>query len=535
MQARLLDTLDPFFSETAMHPIDPNRRRFLSQVGRGMLAAGLGGAMARDFGFAAESAADARIRFDGHDRLVDLLQSTAVDKFLPVVVEQIRQGTSLKDLVAAASLANARAFGGEDYVGFHTFMAFTPALRMAEQLPSTHQALPVLKVLYRQAARLEEADQHDDDTLRPIETRQTADHLSDALRDAVHQQDRTRGDALLGGAIAQSPEEGWNGLLPAVHEAPEVHRVVLAHRAWDMLDLVGREHAETMLRQSLHYCINVESGRQRNNISTADLIANVFDRCRLTGQTLGSRSVEDAWIAEFSESLLKIGPEEAAMATGEAIAAGIDPRAISEAVAITANQLVLRDPGRPKEWAQPNKPVGSVHGDSIGVHASDTAHAWRQIVAVSNPHNAMASLILSAWGVARDARNRPFADWQPRPLAEVSETVKTSDPTQLVQELDAAIRAKEQDLACALTGKYLAAGHSPQAVFDTLLRYACSEDGALHAEKYYWTVRDEYSRLRPRFRDGELIALARVTASEYGIPAPGVAEAKELLGVPPTA
>jgi hypothetical protein len=168
------------------------------------------------------------------------------------------------------------------------------------------------------------------------------------------------------------------------------------------------------------------------------------------------------------------------------------------------------------------------------VHASDTAHAWRQIVAVSNPHNAMASLILSAWGVARDARNRPFADWQPRPLAEVTETIKTSDPTQLVQELDAAIRAKEQDLACALTGKYLSAGHSPQPVFDTLLRYACSEDGALHAEKYYWTVRDEYSRLRPRFRDGELIALARVTASEYGTPAPGVAEARELLGVPPT-
>jgi hypothetical protein len=68
-------------------------------------------------------------------------------------------------------------------------------------------------------------------------------------------------------------------------------------------------------------------------------------------------------------------------------------------------------------------------------------------------------------------------------------------------------------------------------VFDLLLRYAISEDGALHAEKYYRTASMEFAASRPSFRWRQLVALARVTASEYGLPAPGYAEACQLLKV----
>ena len=49
--------------------------------------------------------------------------------------------------------------------------------------------------------------------------------------------------------------------------------------------------------------------------------------------------------------------------------------------------------------------------------------------------------------------------------------------------------------------------------------------------KYYRTVREEFTSTRPAFRWRQLVALARVTASECGRPAPGVAQAKELLRV----
>ena len=61
------------------------------------------------------------------------------------------------------------------------------------------------------------------------------------------------------------------------------------------------------------------------------------------------------------------------------------------------------------------------------------------------------------------------------------------------------------------------------------MKFAVSEDGALHAEKYYRTVTEEFAATREAFRWRQLVALARVTASEAGVPAPGYSEACKLL------
>jgi hypothetical protein len=63
------------------------------------------------------------------------------------------------------------------------------------------------------------------------------------------------------------------------------------------------------------------------------------------------------------------------------------------------------------------------------------------------------------------------------------------------------------------------------------LKYAVSEDGKLHAEKYYQAMSEEFAATRLAFRWRHLVTLARVTASEYGSPAPGYAEECRLLKV----
>jgi hypothetical protein len=97
--------------------------------------------------------------------------------------------------------------------------------------------------------------------------------------------------------------------------------------------------------------------------------------------------------------------------------------------------------------------------------------------------------------------------------------------------LEEAIRGNLQARSSGIVQRYGDLGHDPQRVLALLRRYAISEDGALHAEKYYNTASTEFATTRPAFRWRQLCALARVTASEYGRPAPGVAEAKELLKV----
>src|SRR3989454_8752975 len=125
------------------------RREFLAEVGRGMLVATVGYEVASDLGLASALAEETALSFGPLEPLVCLMQETPINRLLPTLVDQLRSGADLRRLVAAAALANARTFGGEDYVGFHTMMALAPALHMAQELPTELQPLPVFKVLYR--------------------------------------------------------------------------------------------------------------------------------------------------------------------------------------------------------------------------------------------------------------------------------------------------------------------------------------------------------------------------------------------------
>ena len=134
------------------------RREFLKDVGAGMVVAGVGAGLARDLGFStafAQQGAE-RLTFGSLEPLVSLMQETPPARLLPIIVARLRGNTSLREVVAAAALANARTFGGEDYIGFHTMMAIAPSYHMAQELPEARRALPVLKVLFRNAARIQE-------------------------------------------------------------------------------------------------------------------------------------------------------------------------------------------------------------------------------------------------------------------------------------------------------------------------------------------------------------------------------------------
>src|SRR5438093_13481799 len=98
-----------------------SRREFLGGVGRTMGRAALGLAIAERLGFARALSrlAYERLRFGALDPLVDLLQQTPADELLPLLVQKLRGGTVLGDLVGAGALANARAFGGTNYNGYH--------------------------------------------------------------------------------------------------------------------------------------------------------------------------------------------------------------------------------------------------------------------------------------------------------------------------------------------------------------------------------------------------------------------------------
>ncbi len=68
--------------------------------------------------------------------------------------------------------------------------------------------------------------------------------------------------------------------------------------------------------------------------------------------------------------------------------------------------------------------------------------------------------------------------------------------SQILREAEDAIRGNLQARASALVHYYGTRGHPEQAVFDLLAKFSVSEDGALHTEKYFGTVREEFSATR---------------------------------------
>ena len=523
-----------------MSPLNSSRRQFLSQVGRGMFVASLGSALAVDMGLARNLRAEepgGRISFGAMDGLVDFLQSTPVEKLLPLVVEKLKAGTTLKDFTAAAALANARAFGGEDYIGFHTLMALGPALAMSGEMGQhKNAALPVLKVLYRNTEQIQKTGKSSSDTLKPVQI--TASSLpsgtssSEALREAVHKGDRAAADQLLAHSVAHSAADGFNDLLPTVDESTDVHRVVLMHRAWDMLSIVGQENALSMLRQSLGYCLKNEKYAAQYAGDVRKTLPRVMDQFKLDSRECGTKEVDEKWVLEMMNTLFTATPQQGAEAVAAAVVEGIHPLRIAEAISLTANQLVLRDAGRTGKQVQPGKPEGSVHGDSIGVHASDSAHAWRNIALATNTRNKNAALVLAGFQVALDRTERggDFQNWMNRPLAEDLAKFTNTEKCHLLGDLKRTIEANDQAGACAVVAKYGEAGHSAGNIFHILREYAISQDGALHAEKYYKTTSDDFANTSKSLRWRHLIGLARVTASEFGREASGHHEACELLG-----
>ena len=184
--------------------------------------------------------------------------------------------------------------------------------------------------------------------------------------------------------------------------------------------------------------------------------------------------------------------------------------------------------GPDRKNARRGKPVGSVHGDSPGVHGCDAANAWRHIVRVSNHRNQMASLIVGAYHTAVKVADKP-AILIPMPS---------------IWKRSAALTARP----CSSRPKTRSGTTTSSPRRPPILRYGeLNFDGGARV-RLDAPLCDQRRRLAacgeilphgrrgipndPQvFRGRHLVALARVTASEYGRIAPGYLQARELLGL----
>jgi hypothetical protein len=461
------------------------------------------------------------------------MRSTPAAKLQPMLAEKIVKGeVDLKKLVAAGALANAVTFGGCDYVGFHTAMAMLPSLQMSSQLPDKRKPLPVLKVLYRNSAQIQGVGgasttaMHD---MHPSEHAAEGD-LSVQIRDACRQADVKQGEALLA-TVANSPIDSFNALQMAMQDDLNVHRFVFAHRTYGLVGLLGKEYSYSILRQCIRFCANHESNRisrKQPESPIRALVPKLLDQYKLAGKSLGKRDPGDAAVEQLATDIYNGPNHRSAEIVAAALAEGIDPEVVGEAISLASNLFVLRQGSGGDLWR--------THGDAAGVHSSDASNAWRNMARVAEARHAVTGLIVAAYHVG--VQSSPFKT-PAYPTEEHRALIKAQDGVSLLAETEDAIRHNDQPRAAAAVQIYGEHGYSVDPVFELMLKYAVSEDGRLHGEKYYHTVREEYQTTRPALRWRQVVGLARVTASAYGynrddkqgFRAAGYEDACKLLGV----
>jgi hypothetical protein len=302
----------------------------------------------------------------------------------------------------------------------------------------------VLKVLYRNSGRIQEADASQKDALHPVAAAKMLDPKrgGELVREAVRGVNWDFAESRFA-AVANGPSgEAFNHLQYSIQDEVDVHRVVLSWRAYSMLDLTGQQHAHSLLRQSVRYCLRSEENQKKNKRSpnaVRDVLPRLLDEHKLLAKPLGNRKLDDAWVEHLADTIFASTREQAAEAVAAALAEGMSTEAVGEALSLAANKLVLHDLGRLKKYSSPQKPAGCVHGDSVGVHASDAANAWRHIAKVSNPRNTVASLIVGAYHTTGQIH---WAGKKPYPFAQETSNGK------LLSQLEAAIKTNDQARAC---------------------------------------------------------------------------------------
>ena len=268
------------------------------------------------------------------------------------------------------------------------------------------------------------------------------------LRDAVRQRSTADAEGTFAALAAARPRTPSTTCLSPSQDAAEVHRVVLPYRCWDLMGIIGREQAHTLLA-----AVGALSASRRDAELRASLGQGAYPGAAACSINIDCSAAPWARAGRRRlgrgtepDHLPRLRPKQAADAAAAAWPRGL-PRLpwpkpspwppINSCCATMAGRQIR--PGQ--------SPAGSVHGDSIGVHACDSANAWRNLARVGNARNKVVCLILGAWQVARDRGDRggDFLNWQPYPPHRSPHGGSGTDTaTRLLGALDEAIRGRDQ-------------------------------------------------------------------------------------------
>src|SRR5262249_61567259 len=131
-------------------------------------------------------------------------------------------------------------------------------------------------------------------------------------------------------SLPGTPEQTYDDVQSLIQDDLNVHRVVLAWRAWEVLDFIGKDHARDMLRQTVRFCSDRRHGGGAGR-PIQKALPKLLDSYKLLSARPGSKKVDDAWGEKVAKTVYSDSQEKAAGTVAAALAGGGRPGPISRA------------------------------------------------------------------------------------------------------------------------------------------------------------------------------------------------------------
>ncbi len=248
------------------------------------------------------------------------------------------------------------------------------------------------------------------------------------------------------------------------------HLLDFCNKAYELLELIGHEHAQSVLPALTNQLVSARGGEEsnawRHPTDLVPLIQSAAERLpRLFENASGA-----GWdgVIELAEAILGDDPAATLSAIEAAIGSGAKPAQLSKALAYAAAQRVARfgTANEISDW------VAALHSFSYCNALHQALKRW--------PDPRLVRGVL--YGAISVYLNR-FLNVPPAKLPGERGTLDDmpTDADELLDLFLAALDSQQQvDRAAGLIARYLSLDHPPQPLIDTLTRAAVREDADFH-------------------------------------------------------
>lgn len=262
-------------------------------------------------------------------------------------------------------------------------------------------------------------------------------------------------------------------LLPAVTDRPFAaggHLLDFTNKAFELLDLIGHEHASTLLPGLVEDLVSSRGGEESNAWRhPIDLVPLVDEACRRLPERLArgrARSFTD--VLGLSEQLLSDDPHRVLGAVDEAVEAGATPDQLTKALALAAVTRVARfgEANEISDWNQVHHTMTYANALCGAVRRAPTADLLRGVY-----HGAV-SVYLDRFLNMPPAK-LPGERGSLDDLPAEAEVLRA----RFLELLD---QRRPVDEAARVVARYVRLGHPISGLIDTLVLAVVREDLGFH-------------------------------------------------------